>query len=356
MALKVEVAAGKDALTELVIFADKVYEHRTARWAAFVPFEVPILSGESPFSADREFHPLVAREDGDIVARAVAVVDRRYINHWNEPLGHVVMFEALPGARDAAPAVLQTACEWLREKGMSAARAGFGVTELPFAIDEYELLPPTLVRQNPPYYHRMVKDAHFVSEKGWVDYKIEVTPELIERWERYLMKAEAAGFEIVPLGEVPEDRRLRDYTETWNDAFAHHWGNIPITEGETSALIEILQPFGVMDLSVIAYRDGDPVGVVFVGSEMTTFATVAPGRELADSEKLNFLGIGVRESARRQGVNLAMSASAYLKLARGGAKYVSYTMVVDDNWPSRRTAEKLGARVCANYLVYRRDF
>jgi hypothetical protein len=31
-------------------------------------------------------------------------------------------------------------------------------------------------------------------------------------------------------------------------------------------------------------------------------------------------------------------------------------MVLDDNWPSRRTGEKLGAQVCANYLVYRRNF
>jgi hypothetical protein len=29
---------------------------------------------------------------------------------------------------------------------------------------------------------------------------------------------------------------------------------------------------------------------------------------------------------------------------------------MDDNWPSRRTAEKLGASVCANYVVYRRPF
>jgi hypothetical protein len=36
-----------------------------------------------------------------------------------------------------------------------------------------------------------------------------------------------------------------------------------------------------------------------------------------------------------------------------GNTHVSYTMVVDDNWSSRRTAEKLGGRVCANYLVYR---
>jgi len=30
--------------------------------------------------------------------------------------------------------------------------------------------------------------------------------------------------------------------------------------------------------------------------------------------------------------------------------------VPDDNWPLRRTAEKLGARVCANYVAYRRNF
>ena len=44
-----------------------------------------------------------------------------------------------------------------------------------------------------------------------------------------------------------------------------------------------------------------------------------------------------------------------LELVKRGSTYISYTLVLDDNWPSRRTAEKLGARICANYLVYRRD-
>jgi hypothetical protein len=54
-------------------------------------------------------------------------------------------------------------------------------------------------------------------------------------------------------------------------------------------------------------------------------------------------------------MNLAMAASAYLEMVRRGAKYLSYTLVLDDNWPSRRTAETLGAFVCANYMVYRRS-
>jgi hypothetical protein len=60
--------------------------------------------------------------------------------------------------------------------------------------------------------------------------------------------------------------------------------------------------------------------------------------------------------ARGRGVNLAMAAYGFLELVQRGAKYLSYTLVLDDNWASRRTGEKLGASVCANYLAYRRNF
>ena len=53
---------------------------------------------------------------------------------------------------------------------------------------------------------------------------------------------------------------------------------------------------------------------------------------------------------------MALAAHAFLELVRRGASHVSYTLVLDDNWPSRRTAEKLGAEVCASYVAYRRSF
>jgi len=113
---------------------------------------------------------------------------------------------------------------------------------------------------------------------------------------------------------------------------------------------------GGLDTSICAYHRGAVVGTLMVSPEETGLAVVGPGRVIKESEKLNFLAIGVREPARGRGLNLAMAAQAYQKLIDRGAKYLSYTLVVDDNWPSRRTAEKLGAKVCANYVVYRRDF
>jgi len=320
-----------------------------------VPMVVPMLTGESPYANGREFHPLVARVDGEIVARVLAVVDHHYLGHWKDDVGHLPLFEALPGTRDAVRALMDAACEWLHGKGMVAGRAGFGgVFEFPFAIEDDGTLSPPFVRHNPSYYHALLKDAGFESEKGWVDYKITVTPELVKRYEDSVDAAKSRGFEIVPLGEVAEENRVPHFTDTFNAAFVEHWGFAPMQRAEMAEFFALLGPMGAYDCSVIAYKDDNPVGALFIVPETSMMA--ATTREIRPDEKLNVLGIGVLKEARGQGVNMAMASFAYLRLIERGQTHLSYTLVLDDNWPSRRTGEKLGATVCANYMVYRRNF
>lgn len=356
MAVKIESPSGEEALTEFILFQDRVYEYRSARWAAMVAVQLPLLMGDGPFAEGRVIRPFAARDTNGLVARAVAVVDRRYQRHWNEALGHIVMFEAMPDTSESVTAMIDRASEWLKGQGAIAARAGYGLLEFPFVIDDYESLPPDIARQNPDYYHALLKDAGFETEQGWVDYKIQVTPELVARYESALERCRDSGFEIVALSDLPAARRLRDFEPTWNQAFARHWGTTPFTTAELAFLFEFFGMSGALETSVLAYRDGQPVGALMVTPPTPDGAILKPGRKLDDREKLNFLGIGVLESARGRGVNLAMAAYSYLHLIKNGSKYLSYTLVLDDNWPSRRTAEKLGAKVCANYVTYRRNF
>lgn len=356
MSIKIETPRSKEALAEFVRFYDQVYQYRNAWWPAPVDLQVPMLCGEGPFAQGRRMRPLLARSGDTILARAVAVIDEYYQRQWQEPLGHIVMFEAMPDGREATRALMDAAFAWLKERGAMAARTGFGLFDFPYVIDDYRSLPPNLARHNPAYYHGFLKDAGLESEKGWVDYKIKVRPELLAKWHDMLDSARRRGYEIVPLKDVSESRRLADFTDTWRDTFREHWGFTALTEEEMSLLFDAFSPAGLFDTSVMAYRGGQPVGMLFVVPEITATAALAPGYVLQDSEKLNILGIGVRESARGKGVNLAMAAYAYLELVQRGATYLSYTLVLDDNWPSRRTAEKLGAFVWANYMVYRRNF
>ena len=356
MTTRIETPAGVDALTEFLQFHDDVYNYRGARWSALVPFQLPILTGDSPFAQERVLCPFVARVGGRIVARVLAAIDRRYQRHWNETLGHLLMFEALPDTREPVRQLMDAACEWLEAHGATAARAGMGMLDFPFVIDEQEILPPAFVRQNPAYYQRLLKDAGFETERGLVDYRITVQPDLVVRWESALAAAQRGGFEIVPLKDVPEARRVGEFTALYNETFKAHWGFTPFTQDEVASMVEALTPVGMLDTSLLAYRDGEPAGVLWVMPDTSFLAARAPGRELRGEEKVNFLGIGVHAAARGRGLNLGMAAHAYLAFARQGYTHLSYTLVLDDNWPSRRTAEKLGAHVCANYLVYRRRF
>jgi GNAT superfamily N-acetyltransferase len=299
---------------------------------------------------------MVARQRGQIVARAMAIFDQRYNDHWGEKLGHIALFEALPDAHEATRRLIEAASDWLAERGATAARAGYGMMDLPFVIDDYESLPPTILRHNPPYYHTLLKESGFEVEKGWVDYRIDIRPRLITSWRNALVRAQRSGFDLVALKHLGTEQRAVELSAIWNEAFSEHWGHTPTTPTEFLFLLRMLETSGVLDASAIAYEHGQPVGAVWVVPESSGTARLSPGRVLADGERLNVFAIGVRESARGRGVNLALGAHAYLELLRRGAKSLSYTLVLDDNWPSRRTAEKLGGRIRANYVSYRRNF
>jgi len=354
--LRIDEARGDEELLEFCRFADEVNAERAIYWPTVPDMELPLLRGEGPVAVGRRALPLVARRGGRIVARAAAVVDQRYIDHWGEPLGHVVMFEALPDTREAVRALLDEGCAWLRSQGLEAVRTGSGPAfDMPYLLDAYDLLPPMSTRQNPPYYHSLLKEARFEAEKGWVDYKIEVTVEHVARWEHMVRAAQSAGFEVATLSELDEATRVAQFASVWEEAFARHWGTSPQSEQEWEELFGLVGPIGGHDVSVLAFEGEDPVGAVLGIPDLSMMAVRADGRLLRPDERLNMLGIGVRHRARGRGVNLAMAARSYLEHVRRGNTFLSYTMVLDDNWPSRRTAEKLGGRVCANYLVYRRS-
>ena len=62
-------------------------------------------------------------EEGDSLrATLTAVVDELYNRHWNERLGHLLFFEALPHCDDQVQVPSSTACAWLQGHRCQAAR------------------------------------------------------------------------------------------------------------------------------------------------------------------------------------------------------------------------------------------
>jgi hypothetical protein len=116
----------------------------------------------------------------------------------------------------------------------------------------------------------------------------------------------------------------------------------------------------VADLSMVALIGGDPVGAVFSVPDLSgILAHVRPGVRLNPARgggtRGALVNVGVLQPARSRGVARAMAARSFLTMAQHRMSHAGYTLVLDDNWPSRRTAESLGARITSNFVTYRRD-
>ena len=87
-----------------------------------------------------------------------------------------------------------------------------------------------------------------------------------------------------------------------------------------------------------------------------TLTGAALGRAgLADKTPFGMVTLMV--AANLPDVDVAVFLTDTLPMSfRRGWTHVSYTLVLDDNWPSRRTGEGLGGTLRANYLAYRREF
>src|ERR1700691_5760796 len=345
--VSIERPTSREQLDEFARLPFRVYDGRAAWWPPDVQNEIDLLSRRSLLSGYLEVTPFCARRAGRVVARVTAVINRRYIEHWNEQLGQLIQFEALEGEDAAVAAMLEEAVRSLHERGMRSVRSGFAAfLDYPYAIDNYDSLPSFLLRGNPASYHRYFKEAGFLTEKGQVDYTAPLTPEILARYRRMAEAAAVAGVTIQSWREYGFLAAIDAWTDVTNAAFDRHWGWNPVTRAEVRPMLTSLWETPVADLSM---RDLSPA-----------LARVRRGIRL-DPERGGgtrgaLINIGVLERARGHGVALAMAARSFLAMARRKMRFAGYTLVLDDNWASRRSALSLGAHVTGNFVTYRRDF
>ncbi len=359
---RVERIATRDALEEFARLPYQVYAGRAAWWPPDVQNEIDFLTRRTPAAAFLDLAGFCARRGHQMVARVSAVINHRYNAHWNEHLGHLIHFEALEDENEATVAMLKEAMAWLRSRGMKAVRTGFAAfLDYPYAIDNYGRLPSFLLRGNPAYYHCYLKDAGFETEKGQVDYTATLDAPTLERYRGIIEAGLSTGATVKSWRQYGFLAAIDAWTDVTNAAFDRHWGWNPVTRAEVRPMLASLGDTAVADLSMIAEMNGQAVGAVFSVPDWSTMlarirrgSTIDPER--GGGTRGALINIGVTQEARGRGIAVTMAARSFLAMAQQGMRYAGYTLVLDDNWASRRTAESLGARITDNFVTYRCNF
>lgn len=329
----------------------------------------------NPFFEHAEVQLFLAVQDGKPAGRICAHIDRIHNEFHREKTAFFGFFESVK-SEEVARALLETAENWAKERGMERLRGPFGFNTNGFAgllVEGFHSPPTLLMPYNPPYYASFLEGCGYRKAKDLLAFRIEIDKELhdrlralLPRLEKIAERAREKGFRVRSLnlrdfhGEV---RRLR---EIYNEAWERNWGFVPLTEREFTEQAKELKQIVRPELAKIVELDGEPVGFGLAVPDFNEALKPVRGRLLPFGifrllwasrkiQGLRLLTLGIKRRHRVRGVD----ALIYCELIREGLKLpyrsCECSWILEDNHRIIRAIELAGGRPYKTYRVYEKD-
>lgn len=364
---------GAAALDRFVRFPWEVYRDD--------PVWVPPLVSDVKKLMDRDHHPFHEHADveyflalrGDaVVGRIAAVVNHAYNDFHETRVGFIGLFESV-NDQEVADALLETAAEWLRDRGMTEARGPFNLStndELyspGVLLDGFEHPPVLLMAHTPPYYAGLFEGAGWHKARDllayWLDNSAGIPPRLERALDRVARNIEGLTVREVDLKRL--DREVALIKEVYNSAWERNWGFTPLTESEIQHMARDLRSVVDPRFAYIAEVDGEPVAFALALPDYNQALRHVNGRlfpfgflkllwHRRKIDRLRVFTLGLKPAYRRTGLDALLYLQFHRKgipadMARGEAGWI-----LEDNWGMRRGLERMGGYVYKTYRVYGR--
>ena len=323
------------------------------------------FSPKNPFFNDADVDFFLARKNGKVVGRIVSIVNHLHIRAWKEKAGFFGFFESSNDS-DVAKALLDTVSQKLREKQLTIMRGPMNFStneECGFLIDGFDEAPMLMTSYNPPYYNELMTAYGLVKAKDLHAYIYQVEEELPEKIMRVAAIAEKRGITTKQVTKNHFREAMRGFREVYNSAWENNWGFIPMTEDELDYSAKRLKPLVVPDMTIIAEKDGQPVG--FLGmlpdfnfvlrkmhgnlNPMTIAKALYYSRKIPD---LRLLLLGIKAEYRNRGVDGILFREAFKGVRRGKYQRVEFSWILEDNIPIIRLVEMIGGKLYKRYRIY----
>lgn len=207
-----------------------------------------------------------AWRDDELVGTIAAYINPRHNDHWDEQIGWFGAFETIHDAA-VAQALLDTASDWVRERGMIAIRGPQTFTtheETGLLVRDFRS-PVVMMPYNHEYYAALIEGAGFVKHTDLIS--VYATAKLMddagarERMRRVAQRAAKRGkIRLRKLDSKRQKEEFRTLRDIYNAAWNQNAGFVPMTDAELDALVESLGLFVNPHMTIFAEVEGVPAG------------------------------------------------------------------------------------------------
>ncbi len=352
-----------------------VYAHDPA-WVPPLKSEMLglITPGKNPWFEHAEATLWLAERDGRPVGRISAQVDRLVLDHMGAGTGQWGMLEVIDGEGETGPALIATAEEWLRARGMTRALGPFSLSvwdEVGLLVEGFGAPPTAMMGHHRPAFRAIVEGAGYVKAKDLHTFDLDITLPMVPLIQR-LMAAGARNPRLV-IRSVDKSRFAAEahvILTLLNDAWSTNWGFVPLTEAEIAYAGKKLAPIIFEDIVTIAEYDGVPVGFMITIPDLNELTRDLDGRLFPFGwaklmwrlrrPRVRRMRVPLMGVARHlQGGRLASQIAFMMiekcrlaSVANYGATHGEFGWVLEDNQGMLSIAELRGSTLAKVYRIY----
>lgn len=334
---------------------------------AFVKFQFDLYAGDENWvppitddelkSIDPDKNPAydfceaefwMAFKDGKVVGRIGAIVNNAYIEKMGEKVGRISRLEFVEDA-EVLQALINTAESWLKEKGMTRVHGPLGFSNLDtqgMLIEGFDHLQSIASVYHKPYYLQMVEALGYEKEIDWVEFRLTVGEQAVEKASRGAkLIARRYGIEVC---HFKSEEELKPYTrrifEILNDAFQELPYTAPFSDKMidfyASKYVKLLNPEFVKMVKLDGEMIGFVVGMPSLSHAMQKakgklfpfgFTHILKARKAKGVDTMDQLLTGVLQEHQSTGAGVILMAEIQNVMQQKGLKYIETTGIFETN-------------------------
>jgi hypothetical protein len=315
----------------------------------------------------------LARKGGRLAGRITAHIDHEHNRYWNEKTGFFGFFECIDDI-EVARALLTTAEEWVRARGMDRIRGPMNFStngEVGFLVEGHDSRPVVMMTYTHRYYLDLVEAAGYAKAGdlfAW-RWQQQPVPEGPARMVKELRTRPEITLRRPSMKRFHEE--VRTILDLYNDAWSENWGFVPATDAEAEDMVRDLKFLVDPEIVPFVEVNGVPAGVGLAIPNLNEAIYDLDGRlfpfgwikllwrlkvRRVKSGRLVLLGIK-KEFRNRQYAGLAylVCDEFYQSAVWRRFDWAEFSWTLEDNGLVNSLIRKVGAEHYKTYRVYEKQ-
>ncbi|MDP4272164.1 MAG: N-acetyltransferase [Bacteroidota bacterium] len=351
MALEIRPVNSKKELKQFVKFRIDLYKNN--------PYAIPPLYMDEMGTLDPKKNPafefceaqyFMAYKEEKNVGRIAAMINHRANEKWNEKNGRFGFIDFIDD-EEVSSALLKTAEEWVKAKGMTHIHGPLGFTDLDqegMLVEGYDQLGTMATIYNYPYYPVHLEKRGYRKDADWVEHLITIPETLHEKLNRIAgivtKKFNLRVLKFSSTKQLIKEGYGKKFFELINVCYSPLYGSTPLSEKQIDYYIKMYISMLNLDFLTLVVDESDELiglGVVMpslskalqkMQGKLFPFGFIHLLKDLKmKNPVIDLLLIGVRPDYQNKGVNSIIMNDIHVNCRKHGVKYAESNPMLADN-------------------------